>query len=687
MLTDLVTEQVRPLFSAFSSLNNLLIILITPLFLAISFPAGAHELPENLTELSLEALMEIEVTSVSKKPQKLANSATAIYVITQEDIRRSGVTSIPEALRLAPGVQVTHITNTNWGISIRGFNSLYANKLLVLLDGRSVYTPLYSGVYWDVQDTVLEDIERIEVIRGPGATIWGANAVNGVINIITKNAADTQDTLLSGGAGSQERAFGTIRYGDSLGENFKYRVYGKYFDRDTSSLDSRDPADSWNSRRGGFRLDGRLGESDALTFQGDIYDTNTGKVIEYSDLQPPYEYVISDSPKMQGGNLLLRWQKTLAAGSALELQAYYDRTERDEFVMHEKRDTYDLNFQHRFRAGALHELIWGFGYRLSRDDLRGNFNARAHKTYNRTDDLFSGFIQDEISLLPKKLTLTLGAKLEHNNYTGYEAEPNARILWAPNKDHAFWAAVSRAVRTPSRSEHDSEINGVTAPNSAGNPYPWPMMSNIVSADNFDSEELVAYEIGYRFLGLDCLTLDLALFYNDYDKLRTLEIIDSHFEPAGYISNTITFANNMKGKIYGGEVVITCQPVAWLNLQAIYSYQYTALELTGHNSLEISGYEAGATPHHQAALRSRLDLPENFELDLWGRYVDALPGKKTAPYITMDMIVGWKPFTNFSLDLVGQNLLDNKHPECEMGSAGLPSTEVERSVYLKTTRQF
>ena len=683
MLTDVTAGQSWRRCLIPRIMNTLLLVLLLPAFPALQALAETADLPDDLSELSLEDLMEIEVTSASKKPQKLANSATAIYVITQEDIRRSGVTSIPEALRMAPGVEVTRLNNSNWGISIRGFNGRFANKLLVLIDGRSVYTPLFSGVYWDEQDTMLEDIERIEVIRGSGATLWGANAVNGVINIITRNSADTQGCLMAMGTGSQERAFSDLRYGSKLGEKINYRIYGKYFDRNTLSADTHDAADSWNSRRGGFRVDGQLALNDTFTFQGDIYNTDTGNTIEYSNFQPPYEYTMEDSTAMKGGNLLFRWQRHSAA-SDLELQTYYDRTDRDEFMLHEKRDTFDFNFQHRFQAGDFQEIIWGAGYRFSRDNMRGSFNAKAQNSYHRSDDLYSCFLQDELALVPEKLTLILGSKFEHNNYTGYEVQPNGRILWSPNNNHTFWAAVSRAVRTPSRAEHDSEINSIAAPNTANNPYPFPVVVNIVSSDDFDSEEMTSYELGYRFLGLESLSLDFAAFYSDYDNLRTFRLTDSHLE-AGHLLNTFIFDNEMDGTVYGGEVVINWQPLAWWNLVGIYSYQYMALDLTDDNVAK--GYTAGANPHHQASLRSRFDLPENFELDLRFRYVDDLPEKQTDSYISMDMRIGWQPFIDFHLDLVGQNLLDNEHFECKEGSEGLFSTEIERSVYLKATWEF
>ena len=593
-------------------------------------------------------------------------------------------TNIPDALRMAPGLNVARIDSNKWAVTSRGFNGRFANKLLVLIDGRSVYTPLFSGVFWDEQDTMLEDIDRIEVIRGPGATIWGANAVNGVINIITRNSADTQGTLLSAGTGNQERAFGNGRYGGRLGENITYRVYGKYFDRDHQHSDTRKAADSWNSRRGGFRLDGRAGCSDNFTLQGDIYNTDTGKSVEYSNLSYPYVHTTTDSPEMNGGNILLRWQRHSDI-SDMEVQTYYDRTDRDEFMFQEKRNTFDLTFQHRLQASESQEIIWGMGYRYSRDDLRGNVNARAHKSYNRTDDLFSGFIQDEISLIPETLTLTLGTKLEHNNYTGYEVQPSGRLLWAPSQNHIFWAAVSRAVRTPSRAEHDSELSSIS-PNPDDPINGPPVKTTIASSTDFDSEELLAYELGYRFLGQESLTFDLALFYSDYDKLRTYNMTDSDYT-GNPLLTTLTFDNNMTGSVYGGEAVINWQPLSWWNLQGQYSYQYMSLELTGHNPVEYKGYETGANPRHQASLRSRLDLPDNIELDFWLRYVDALSGKDTDSYISMDMRIGWQPFPGFNLDLVGRNLLDPEHPECEEGSEGLLSAEVERSVYLKATWNF
>src|SRR5579859_7008191 len=437
-----------------------------------------------LKQLNVEDLMNVEVTSVSRHPEKLLAAASAIQVITQEDIRRSGATSIPEALRLADNLQVAQKNSHDWAISARGFNTDLANKLLVMIDGRTVYTPLYSGVFWDVQDYLLEDIDRIEVISGPGGALWGANAVNGVINIITKSAKDTQGMYAEAGGGSQPQDFAGVRYGGALGADTAFRVYSKYFDRSAEVLANGDSAsDSWRQGRAGVRVDSEASARDRLTLQGDYYDSReseqTGGIAALS-----------------GANVLGRWTRSVSENSDWSLQSYIDQTHLGDPVapltvsgvqfsppgtLYDDLTTYDVDFQDRFSLGARHRVVWGLGYRRTQDAV---IEAPAVGFFPAVLDqnLYSGFVQDEIAF-PKNLSFTLGTKLEHNDYTGFEFEPDARFSWAVSSEQALWAAVSRAVRTPSRIDHDL---------SEGTP---PYLVLLKGSANFTSEALLAYELG------------------------------------------------------------------------------------------------------------------------------------------------------------------------------------------------
>ncbi|MCP5005924.1 MAG: TonB-dependent receptor plug domain-containing protein, partial [Planctomycetes bacterium] len=433
-------------------LTTFIVLLLTPV-LTLDVLAK-----NDLTSLSLEDLMNIKVTSVSKRPQKLIDAASAIYVITQEDIRRSGATNIPDALRRVPGIQVAHINMNTWAITSRGLNSFLSNKLLVLMDGRSVYTPLFSGVYWDVQDTLLEDIDRIEVIRGPGASLWGDNAVNGVINIITKQAGDTQGGLLSTGYGNEQQGFGNLRYGNKIGNDAYFRVYSKYFNRDNAvDASGKKTNDSWHAQRGGFRIDWDIKKQDSLTVQGDIYDSKFGETAATVSLTSPFSNTINDDSKFAGWNVLTRWKHTFSEYSNFELQLYYDQTERESIKLREDRDTYDFDFQHRFKFGERQDVVWGLGYRLTHDNIRNSFDFSFNPD-SRSMSLYSGFVHDEITLIEDKLRLTVGSKLSYNVFTGLEVQPNARLLWKPCERHSTWLSFSRAVRTPSRAENDIRIN-------------------------------------------------------------------------------------------------------------------------------------------------------------------------------------------------------------------------------------
>jgi len=662
------------------------------LLVSVTTWGWAGELPVDLTRLSLEELMEIEITLASRKEEKLFQAAVAAHVVGSEDIRRSGVTSIAEALRMVPGMQVARIDANKWAISSRGFNGRFANKLLVLIDGRSVYTPLFSGVYWEAQDLLLEDLERIEVIRGPGATLWGANAVNGIINIITKKAQDTQGGLVTLGAGTEERGFGGVRYGGKLGDDVYYRVYAKHFARDGFvDASGEEASDGWDVSRGGLRVDWEVSESNALVLQGHLFEGTLAQTLKTASLDPPFEQVFDDETRIAETSVLGQWKHVFSDASDMALQFYYDRSRREEAVIAGTVNTFDVDFQHRFGLGARQEIVWGTGYRFITDDIDGT-DIMSVRPESRDFDIFSAFAQDEIALIRDRLRLTLGSKFEHNDYTGFEIQPNLRLLWTPHERHTAWGAVSRAVRTPTGPEEDVQFRfQVVPPDDLRNILKLPIMLVALGDPDFESEELIAHELGYRVLLRDRLSLDIATFYNVYDNLRTGEpgmpIPRLSPPPAHYVL-PITADNKMYGETYGMEWAADWQALDEWRIHAAYTYlkmQLRVDEESGDTWLEAAEEES---PNHQFHLRSSMDLGRDLELDLGMRYVDDLPSLDVGSYFTLDARVGWRLHKDVELCVVGQNLSDGHHPEF-----GTPRfihtfpTEVERGVYSAVRWRF
>ncbi|EEF60377.1 TonB-dependent receptor plug domain-containing protein [Pedosphaera parvula] len=642
----------------------------------------------DLTEMSIDELMKIPVTTVSRKAEEFSKSPAAIYVLTQDDIRRSGATSIPEVLRLVPGLDVAQVDSQQWAISARGFNDVFANKLLVLQDGRSVYTPLFSGVFWDVQDTILEDIDRIEVVRGPGGTLWGANAVNGVINIITKSAKDTQGVLITGGGGTYEHAFGGFRYGDKVGEDLYLRVYGKYFDRDESVRpNGSDIPDSWQMGRGGFRMDWDKWEKtgNLLTVQGDIYEGWLDQEFgTFNPFNPPtYSSLVQDEERVSGGNLLGRWSHQFSDSSDLKIQTYYDRTERDTAIFRESRDTFDLDLQHHFTLGDRNDFVWGAGYRLDMDRI-GNTPSVSLFPSSETTHLFSTFVQDEITLVEKRLRLTLGTKLEHNDFTGFEYQPSGRLLWTPHEKHTFWASISRAVRTPSRAEEDVRLSSVIAPG---------VVNTIYGNNHFLAEDLLAYEFGYRVQPSSRVSFDLAMFYNVYDQLRSVEFGFSPTQPVippppppGFFIPTFV-ANELYGDTYGFELASTIQLADWWRLKPSYTFLEMQLKQRA-GSTDISSIgDMGKSPEQQFSVTSAMDFPHGLSLDCAFRYVDQLPTLNISSYVALDVRLGWRATKNLEMAIVGQNLLSAQHAEFAPTFIQTPRAEVQHGVYGKVTVRF
>ncbi len=642
-----------------------------------------------LAEMSLEDLTKIEVTSVSKHKEQLADAPAAIFVITQEDLRRSGVTTIAEALRMAPGLEVGRVDAHNWAITSRGFNELYANKLLVVIDGRSVYTPLFSGVHWDVQDTMLEDIDQIEVIRGPGATLWGANAVNGVINITTKSAKETQGGLLSGGYGTEEKGFGSARYGGKLGNDAYYRVYGKYFNRDSSALPSgRQANDAWDMYRGGFRTDWEPTAPNLLTLQGDVYVGTENQTETLFMPASPYTNMVPDKTHVAGANVVGRWTHTFSADSDFKFQMYYDGANRETAFFKENLNTLDFELQYRHALGRWQDVTWGAGCRYTDSaNSRSNFTL-AFIPPDRVTRIFNAFVQDEITLMKERLRLTVGSKFENNDYTGLEIQPSARLLWTPHEGHSVWTSFSRAVRTPSRAEVDSRI--VNTNLSPGVPpffLPAPGFGVVEGNPAFESEVLLAYEVGYRVQPMDRLSLDFAAFYNDYDRLRSVESRPADFSsfPA-YIRFPNVFQNNLKGETYGGELAANFQATDWWRWRGSYSYLQVQLRRKP-GSTDILSQAAEGDTHHQVALRSFMDLPYHLQLDCTGRYVDRLANQHIPSYVSLDLRLGWRPTRNLELAIVGTDLLDKRHPEFTQSIIRFQNTQLERAVYGRITLRF
>jgi iron complex outermembrane recepter protein len=658
------------------------------MFLLASFGYGAS-LPRDLTDLSIEDLMKIEVTSVSKKAQRLSDSAAAIFVITQDDIRRSGVTSIPEALRMVPGLQVARIDSNKWAITSRGFNNFLANKLLVLMDGRAVYQPLFAGVYWNLQDTMLEDIERIEVIRGPGATLWGANAVNGVINIITKSAKETQGGLVTAGIGTDEKSFGGLRYGAKVADETYVRGYAKYFDRGAFPNKFGGTAhDAWESAQGGFRMDSKISPDNALTLQGDLSQGHVQEEYKSPALTPPYTQSFSGSA-FKTANLLARWQRVISPTSDLSVQMYYDWDHRSAPDNREVRNTFDIDLQHRFALGARQEVIWGLGYRYTRGDF-GAESLIALDPSRRGDELFSGFIQDDILLVKDRVHLILGAKFEHNDYTGFEIQPNGRLLWTPHGSHTLWGSVSRAVRTPSWGEAFGSIPLTVIPpfTLPDNPSPFPAKMALVGNKNLKSEELLAYELGYRFHPSERFSLDFTTFYNVYSDMIAgrLGAAQMVLTPVPHLIIPINGNNGMYGKTYGAELAGDWRVLPWWRLQAAYTYLQVLLDVR-RDSLMVLENPDGRSPHNQVSLRSAFELTKTVELDAWIRYVDRIASLDVPSYAALDLRIGWKPTAGVEVSVVGQNLLQDKHAEFYQGGIVTSAAKVPRGVYGNVTWRF
>lgn len=605
-----------------------------------------------LVDLTLEQLGNLEITSVSRQPERLGDAPAAIYVITNDDIRRAGVNTLPEALRLAPNLQVARLGSASYAISSRGFNNALGNKLLVLIDGRTVYTPLYSGVFWDQQDVMLEDVERIEVISGPGGTTWGTNAVNGVINVITRSASATQGALVSVGGGDPEVA-GTFRYGGALGASGHYRVYGKQYQyNDTHSSKTLQGYD-WQRGQGGFRIDWDAGADD-FTVQGDFYE---GKSEEFA----------TGNRRVSGMNFLTRWDRVFDNGQNLRIQAYYDHTEREDPLLDfsDVMDIFDIEMQHGIPIGR-HGLLWGAGYRLAKDDTDPGFLV-SFIPEERNLHWLTAFIQAQISL-SEEVELTAGTRFERNDYTGWEILPSVRLAWKPSESQLLWAAISRTVRAPSRIDRDFHLGILPA---------FPSLF-IAGGPDFRSEVAVVNELGYRAQPNKDFSFSVTAFHHDYEYLRSGHVPIPFVQPA-FVDN------QMQGTVYGIEAWAAYQATPSWRLSAGLSWMKEDFSLDPGSDDPDGAQDLGNNPMQQWMLRSSWQVSDQCQFDVIVRHVGELPDPKVDSYTAVDARIAWTPRHDLEISLTAQNLFDPGHVEfAEVGAGGsvVPPTEIERSIFLK-----
>jgi iron complex outermembrane receptor protein len=621
--------------------------------------------PQQLKLLSLAELGNIEVVTYNKASNELLKTPAAIYVITGDDILRSGATTIADALRLAPGVEVGRMNSDNWAVGIRGLQNNFSKSVLVLIDGRNVYTPLFAGVYWDVQDMPLENIDRIEVIRGPGGTIWGPNAGNGVINIITKKAGATQGVMADALAGTKDHTIDDLQLGFTHSKNLSFRLFGRGFERaheyHTDGIDE----DAWHQERVGFRADYVSGR-DIYLAEGDAYRGDSPRIVGTT---PIYD-------KMSGGDINVRWERQLNDTAGFYLQAYFDRTLRtDPALLGESRNTIDIDFIHHFNLSSHQQFSYGGGLRWSPYlTVAANPNS-SFVPPGGTDHVYTGFLQDEIRI-EGKVSLTVGAKLQNNNFSGFDIQPSARLLWSPGEHQALWGGITRAVTTPSDLEESFFLQGAAGPNT---------FIQVLGNKNFKSEDVIGYEGGYRVLHSDRFYLDLSAFWNQYSRLQSFSA-PTISSSGGNTYITIQYENQIAGHTSGFEFAPKVAILPWWNLNSSYSFVNSTFSASGPTSNisstgSVATYEK-STPRHLVFLQSKIDLPLHFQFDQMYRYVSDLPAQKVKAYQTMDLRAARTLGHHFLLEGVGQNLFQPHHYEWGTGDPTQPVVGIYRAAYIK-----
>jgi iron complex outermembrane recepter protein len=640
--------------------------------------------PVDLTGASLEDLMNIQVTSVSMKEQSLSKTASSIYVITQDDIRHSGATMVPDLLRMVPGVEVARINENTWAIGIRGFNDRYSGQVLVLIDGRSVYSPAFSGVYWDQQTMPLENIERIEVIRGAGGTIWGANAMNGVINIISKSSNDTHGGLASTTAGSQDQAQGLLQYGGTAGADGSYRVYGRYTTNgDSPSLPGQPAVDDGHESQMGFRSDWNLSPHDKLTVQGDVLGASEAQTVTtLNSANLPNSYTFNNRVLVANGNMLARWSHTFTNGSEATVQVYYDRVRRFDQGLN-VQNTGDFDFHYHFHAGSRNDIVTGLGYRVTNQNFQDGYLMTVGDGH-RTDSLYSGFIQDEIRLTDSA-SLTIGSKFEHNAYTGFEYEPSIQFAWSPATGQTVWASASRAIQQPSWVFADVQWDetAVTIP-AAG-----AAVVHISGNPQLPATAVLDYEVGYRTKLSERLSLDTTISYADYNHLQTVESQMPFFTLTPAPSHLVlpdVFGDLGNSRSYGAEASAHVDLAKWWRISPGFSYLQTHFTLDPGSNDTAFLSTPGDSPKRQAQLRSNIKLPHNVEWDTSVYYVGSLASGPVPAYTRLDSRFGWHIGRFVDASITGQNLLTPRHIETLDGIQVTP-LETARAVVAKIVWHF
>lgn len=637
--------------------------------------------PTDLKSLSLEELSQIEVTTPTRTPETVLQTPAAIYVITGDDIKRSGVTTIPDALRLAPGVEVAQIDAHQWSVGIRGFGSNLTRDILVLMDGRTVYSTLLAGTYWEVQMTNMDDIDRIEVIRGPGGTIWGPNAVNGVINIITKNSKDTHGILASAGGGNVEQGFANFRYGGGNGKGFDYRVYGMGFTGGPEYHSDGRNFDDWRAVQGGFRMDWKKDSRDTFTLQGDLYREEAGESVTATSYTPPYSQIVDANAQLSGGNILGRWTRDSGNGTDFQLQMYYDRTNRSQPNFDDFQNTYDVDFIQHYRWTDRQKLTWGLGARFSLEHTPVVVSGLTFEPLKRMDDLYTAFFQDEIGLVDHRLSLTVGTKLLHTNFATFEPAPSARLLWTPTERQSIWLAFTHAVRTPSDAEENFSLLGYVTTTASGVPY----FARFNPNPNFAPEQLNGSELGYRLLLGKKLYLDVATFFNHYHDLFSEDFDGATYledsPPPAHLLLPAQFRNDLRGYTKGVEIAPEWRATESWRLRGSYSYLHMNLEKAPNSGdLGTAPIIDGSSPHHEVTIVSSFNIAKTLALDLTYRYVSALPGLAVPAYSTGDAQIAWHVRPQIELAVVARNLLSHFEYSSDPG----PLIGIKRSGYLKVT---
>jgi len=636
---------------------------------------------QQLKSLSLEQLGEVEITTVSKQPEEVWQTPAAVFVVTHDDILNSGATTIPELLRLVPGIDVARSQSGSWAVGIRGFNSGFSKDLLVLIDGRSVYTPLFEGVYWDVQDLVLDDIDRIEVIRGPGGTIWGPNAVNGVINIITRKAADTQGALvhLTGG-GPINRFTQELRLGLRPLRTLQLRLFAKGFDRGPEQNPGADPYDSWHQARGGFRIDWQPTSHDAITASSMVYGGKTGDQNTIGEFFPPSQLVVDGQQVVSGGDVVVRWDRQLSGKSSLYVQGSFDRTSRATSQFTETRDTIDLDFIDHIANLPRQDVIVGAGLRESPSNLvqtQATVNFSPEKINNY---VYTFFAQDTFRIVPDRLSLTLGSKFADNNYSGWGIEPTAQMLWRPRTTTALWASVARALRTPGRLDRDLSLIGNVSPGGGG---ALPIFLQVEGNPNFVPEVLIGWSAGFRQLLGSKLYFDIAAFHNQYDNIESyndpLFTVTFPTTPYKYESLNVQFANGLRGVSDGLEIAPDWKPVSWFEMRGNFSHVHVALHSkAGHSQASYASTIEGSSPHRESSVEGIFIFRHGLEIVPDYRFVSALPAASVPSYQTTDAHIACNIIRHWGLSVTGRNLLQPRHQE--IGGDNSNAVSIKREVF-------